>query len=203
MDDVQASPLHVVVSLPKQQHPPAPVVSKKSLRWLSWNMKAGQSRPFWVKSKFVGLSCFLYLIPASCYYTLWARISSEIYAHFVACLCIALGLVTVVSFLADYIHIPVMTSEEVREWFDNPASQSKYPPSVWGRRDRLISGIAAIFAWVECCIRIGLISSTVATGLCLASINHSRNSGSTRSWVLRHSMWHFTSSAVLCLAALL
>lgn len=171
-------------------------------RRLLWNMRPGGSRPFWVKHKLVGLSCFFYLIPSAGYYSLSSRLSCNIHSPIAGLLCFVFALVALLSFTADYMHIPVMTVEEIHDWFENPEARlHKYPPSVWGRRDRILSLMAAIVAALECAIRVGILESLAALGIAFLSIHYSRNSSSQSSWIFRHTLWHVASSTVLFLMA--
>jgi hypothetical protein len=180
---------------------------RATLKWLrthiSWNMRAGISRPFWVRNMLVGLSCLLYLVPSIAYFMLSYRINSYIHSPFAAFLGFMFACVALVSFLADYMHIPVMTLEEMADWYECPHTRhQKYPPSKWGRRDRIVSMIAALFAAIECGMRVGVMVSLMALGICFVLISYSRNSSSRRSWIIRHSMWHVVSSLVLFIIAL-
>ena len=171
-------------------------------RQLLWNLRPGGSRPFWVRNRLVGLSCLLYFLPSMAYLTLSYRINCYIHSPFAGFLCLIFASVAVVSFLADYMHIPVMTVDQIADWFENPNMRNrKYPPSVWGRRDRIISMTAAILAAIECGLRLGFLASFLSLGICLALINYSRNSSSSRCWVIRHSLWHVLSSLVLFIVA--
>lgn len=169
--------------------------------FLLWNMNPGHSRPHWKRSGLVGASCFLYMLPAFSYYDLSARYEDAVGSWLTFILSMCFVAVTCVSFLADYVHIPTLSTSEVEDWYNCTERHTKYPPSQWGKRDRVVSLAVAAFASLEGYLRIGLLPSLCMVLVCFVCILISRGARSSSSWVYRHSFWHLTSSTVLFLLA--
>ena len=168
-----------------------------------WNMRPGHSRPHWVRSRVVGASCFLYLFPSVSYFVLALRLDCIISAPFAFFLGITFAAVSIISFLADFIHIPTMSKDQLEEWLSNPSAVQLYSSSRWGMRDRVVSLSAALLAILEASFRVGVVPSAVATLISFLSMRLSRMSSSPSSWVVRHTLWYVTSSTALSLLALL
>jgi len=168
---------------------------------MSWNLSPGVSRPHWTRNGFVGASCFLYIRPAISYFQL-AGLHSDPFAYgLTQCLSLSYVGVAVVSFLADYVHIPTLSLSEAEDWYSSDRRNERYPPSVWGHRDRIISLTVALLSVLECYLRLGLLASLCAVFICLACNLYSRRARSRSSWVIRHSFWHFISSTALFVLA--
>lgn len=174
---------------------------KFSKRVFSWNMHPGHSRPHWKRSGVVGASCFLYMLPAIAYYQLSTRMEDIFVSLFTFCLGLCYIAVTFVSFLADYVYIPTMSSTEVEDWHSCIDRNTRYPPSKWGRRDRMVSQFVGFLSLLEGCARIGPLMSLFVVFVCMVCILLSRSARSPRSWIYRHSFWHLTSSTSLYLLA--
>jgi len=168
-----------------------------------WTYQCGNSRPYWSQSKLVGLSCFFYIAPSCGYLASSSRYQDEILAYTIALtLSVYFVLVSCVSFLADYVYIPVLSPSEASRFIREPHLRPPVTPSVWGRRDRVVAGIGGVAAIGDTLFRAGLGICLLTAITSILAILWSRHANSKTSWIIRHSLWHAVSSFMLTMAAL-
>jgi len=158
------------------------------------------SSPYWTQSIWVGISSFFYLFPA-CTYTftsvLAARSSGP--SDYSWCLLALGGLyftITLTSFFADFLFIPVPANRELQVFLSkNPSKPVK--KDTWGFVDRIFASSGCVLSVLESWFRAGPVITLVCFLTCAAFFVLSRFSRSHSAWIIRHSLWHIVSSSVV------
>ena len=163
-------------------------------------LRPGKSRPYWARSKTVGASCFVYFIPALCYFELARGCDCHKTYGLSSIMAIGFFLVAITAFMSEFVHIPELSASEKSDFCLNPA---RYPPSLWGIRDRYLSFVVTCLGSFEGVGRVGTIEVVVALSLCSGFISLSRNATSTEDWIIRHSVWHIASSLIASIITIL
>lgn len=169
-------------------------------QWVLWNLKPGNSRPYWIRSRWVGASCFCYLAPSACYIALGNNLSDVFQSYLAFAVAVGFAAISFTAFLSEFVHIPVLTWAERNDWLYNPV---RYPPSRWGMRDRVLSSAVSSIAAIEGLARVGIVSTLIGVLISVLFIFISRCSQSSSAWVIRHSLWHVVSSVIPSILSLI